>query len=411
MTPGCALLNNLLYESPLGSQLIMMYDSNKRLVTTVDFEPKDTSVEKGKYTLSLQLRHHSLKLLQGLKNTCLVMTVHLSKSISLDAYSSLHDAVLKGPKFSPRLVLRKGMNAPVFFPPLASLPDHVKAGDVLLGKASFGVSHTTQGRPYSVPASLTVGTLASSPKQKYDPLFAEVKEETEEKKEKKEETANEAAEKSVPDAKPSLEDKLRDMQLKYVSGLSDAKEQQAALEALLGAGLAQHKDHLPLLELQLTVLTKTSPQSYQEIISAVDQIVAQIHQKDLAAELYFPVNGDEKKQALQKKNKTLKNTLVNVLKIKAKALESLLEAHDSSSASTSQADLLSQFNETFALLQDWVEAKAASQIVELKVSHSKLQGKYGAGLTALGKEIAKSPTKALTQSRLKLFKQMGGFYL
>ena len=50
-------MSDLLYENPYGSQLWLLYDSNKQLVGTGDAYPEryTTKVEKGDYTLKLQV--------------------------------------------------------------------------------------------------------------------------------------------------------------------------------------------------------------------------------------------------------------------------------------------------------------------------------------------------------------------
>ena len=50
-------MSDLLYENPYGSQLWLLYDSNKQLVGAGDAYPEryTTKVEKGDYTLKLQV--------------------------------------------------------------------------------------------------------------------------------------------------------------------------------------------------------------------------------------------------------------------------------------------------------------------------------------------------------------------
>ena len=56
--PSAYLLNDLLYECPYGGQLWMLYNSNKQLICAGDSYPKmySTKLEKGDYTLKLQVR-------------------------------------------------------------------------------------------------------------------------------------------------------------------------------------------------------------------------------------------------------------------------------------------------------------------------------------------------------------------
>jgi tripeptidyl-peptidase-2 len=173
VTPGCSLFNHVLYESPLGSQLLMMFDANKSLVHTVDFEPKAVSIKQGKFTLRLQLRHEDLKTLEKLKNTTVEMDVVLAKPVSFDAYPSLTNALSKASKFNERQVIHKGGNVPVFFPQLDSVPEHVLPGDVLWGRANFG-NGSLPTRPASVPVFLAVGAANAAPKLQYENIFSQL---------------------------------------------------------------------------------------------------------------------------------------------------------------------------------------------------------------------------------------------
>ena len=57
MRVNAHLMSDLLYENPYGSQLWLLYDSNKQLVGAGDAYPEryTTKVEKGDYTLKLQV--------------------------------------------------------------------------------------------------------------------------------------------------------------------------------------------------------------------------------------------------------------------------------------------------------------------------------------------------------------------
>lgn len=73
----------MLYESPFASQLLVISDSNKRLVGTSDAFPETVSLGAGTFTVRAQVKHTSLSLLNGLKNMPLVLEHKLSKPVSV----------------------------------------------------------------------------------------------------------------------------------------------------------------------------------------------------------------------------------------------------------------------------------------------------------------------------------------
>lgn len=76
-------------------------------------------LEKGDYTIRLQVRHDKKELLDKVKDMPLLLRHKLSTALTLDAYDSHAQALVNGKKFMSRMML-PGQRLAVY---LATLPD------------------------------------------------------------------------------------------------------------------------------------------------------------------------------------------------------------------------------------------------------------------------------------------------
>ncbi|KFM79321.1 Tripeptidyl-peptidase 2, partial [Stegodyphus mimosarum] len=140
ITPTFPLLSELLYESEFESQLWMLFDSNKQFIGAGDAYPSKYSlkVEKGDYTLKLQVRHEERALLEKLSDVPMLICVKMQSSISVDIYDKHSQALINGKKINYQ-VLSPGTTVPLFLTPVANdkLPKNVAAGHYLLGSMTF----------------------------------------------------------------------------------------------------------------------------------------------------------------------------------------------------------------------------------------------------------------------------------
>lgn len=135
VTPLLPMLNDKIYEVEFESQLQMIFDANKRLVTTHDTFPDPVSLSEGDYVLRLQLRHKDRSALELLKNMALTLAIELSSAITVDTYSFTDDALrMNGPKGSKRMKVNTRAPLVVAEPAAADLPSFAVAGDRLLGE-------------------------------------------------------------------------------------------------------------------------------------------------------------------------------------------------------------------------------------------------------------------------------------
>ncbi|EKX54447.1 tripeptidyl peptidase II [Guillardia theta CCMP2712] len=137
VTPRASMFE-VLYDSPLDSQLWMIFDSNSQLMGSGDgLHTYDVSLPKGKYSLRLQLRHDSKSLLDSLKSLVLCLDFALAKELSCRAFASYGAAITNGEKLSKK-TLTRGERVRVFFTGPSDKVAGGKPGDVLLGSIACG---------------------------------------------------------------------------------------------------------------------------------------------------------------------------------------------------------------------------------------------------------------------------------
>lgn len=108
--------SNFLYEAEYDSQLWMLFDCNKQYLTSGDYDFKryPVKLEKGEYTLKLQVRHEKKSMLEVLSDTVIHLKQKLSTPITIECYSSVKEAFNDGKKFQS-CILQPGAQCPIFF--------------------------------------------------------------------------------------------------------------------------------------------------------------------------------------------------------------------------------------------------------------------------------------------------------
>ncbi|EDW01702.1 GH21590 [Drosophila grimshawi] len=94
------IFNELLYESEFESQMWMLFDVNKSLVATGDAHSQSfyTKLEKGEYTVRLQVRHEKRDLLEKISEATLIAAYKLPNMLSMDFYDSYNQCIVGGRK-------------------------------------------------------------------------------------------------------------------------------------------------------------------------------------------------------------------------------------------------------------------------------------------------------------------------
>lgn len=389
VTPQALLLNDRLYESAFESQLLLVYDSNKRFLGCTDAWPTPLKLKKGDYVVRLQVRHEDLALLQRMKSMPLAVDRKLEKPVSLKAYSSFNAALTAQGEHDPSRV--KGMTrAAVFFasPVDEKLPDFVKPGDLLLGAVTYGEpsvqaagKHTRGG--FTVQYAVTTGPPAAATKE-------------------------EEAEEDLRTPAEKLQESLRDAQIKHLETLRNWKNAQDH-KVLLAELLTKDPKHLPLhLETLAALESIKDPQEneeqeklrLQEIVTAADKLLESVDLDELARQLGRRVDKDDK-QAVRA-SKEWSKTRDAVVEASSKKITALAKLDEKSACAE-------QVAAAYKALGTWVDVTEA-KYARLTSLAERAAKNFGLALAALNKHIGeeKGPArKELLEERAELLQALG----
>lgn len=273
ITPIAPALQGVLYESAFESQLMLVFDGEKKLLGTSDAFPSSISVPKGPITIRLQVRHEDTKKLEALKDLTLWIERSLEKEIALACYESKASMMLSSDSFKKRL-LRKGSCASVFLvhPGDSKIPSSCKPGDLLFGSVTYESPETTLSgdgkRPGGFPVSLIVG-----PKPEKPPADPETPEPED-----------------VRTLEQKLSDSVRDLKISHLNKLTVKEKDEGQFETLCEKLEGEYPGHLPLLMTKLEYLdthegkntVKRSGERLLEVIAAAEACVSLIDQDDLS---------------------------------------------------------------------------------------------------------------------------------
>ncbi|XP_014208208.1 tripeptidyl-peptidase 2 isoform X2 [Copidosoma floridanum] len=142
ITPNAALLSDLLYENEYECQMWMIYNCNKQLICCGDAYPHKytlSKIEKGDYTLKLQVRHEKKELLDRLTEMPVLLTQKMSSQVSLDIYASQAQAIIGGKKIVSATI-PAGHTLPIYIAPLSNeskISKGATLGSYLQGSITF----------------------------------------------------------------------------------------------------------------------------------------------------------------------------------------------------------------------------------------------------------------------------------
>jgi tripeptidyl-peptidase II len=392
-TPIAPALQEVLYESTYESQMMLIYDGEKRYLGCVDAYPSSIAANKGSVCIQLQVRHNDQKMLEKLKDMTIWIERKLEKEISLSAYSNRED-LLEGKRGMKKRMLRKGLHAAVFFtePVTSKFPSTCKPGDVLIGSTSFCCGESSLPgdgkRPNGFPMTYTVGPKLDKPS---DPdAVAEPKDDR--------------------TSKERIEEAVRDLRVELLGKLSTTEKEKGDFETLYDELYEKYPTHAPLLMAKLKYLDSLEERSENlpKVVAAATEVVAQISEDDLA--LHFGRTIDKEDPQQVKKNKEME-------KQKGFLTEALARKAFAYSEMTTE-DAGEHFSKTLDALKAWVDIDSNGKYAGLALERDCRADRYGLALKRVNKLLAKTNGKDtggvrplsradLIEKRVKIFEHLG----
>lgn len=151
-------LSCVLYESEFESQLWMLFDNNKMMLQSGDAYSSSSyfKLDKGDYTIKLQVRHEKKDLLEKVNETVLQASFKMANSLNLDIYKSFNNAVIANNKKITSFPMTGGSTKPIFVAPLATEKITKNAvpqsswleGQIIFAKDELGRKVDTQAFQY-----------------------------------------------------------------------------------------------------------------------------------------------------------------------------------------------------------------------------------------------------------------------
>ena len=250
--PRVQSLHDQIYDSPLDSMLWRLDSADRSgggggAVLAYGGAMHDTSsvkLRKGKYTLSLLLRHPLPSQLEALKDLPMMLRLDLPKAAECKVFSSRGAASSAGHgdgiKPMGDVWLRRGAHRNLYVAtPTASLPAWVAPGDALVGSLSVdkGAKAVTKLPLY----------YEAPPHPKKE--SGDKEEGGGDKKEEEDEGATEAekAAKAMEEDEKELGKAILEAKLARLKALRTSKASAERYDALCEPLMAEHRSHLPLL--------------------------------------------------------------------------------------------------------------------------------------------------------------------
>ncbi len=387
VTIGLPAFEGLLYDSPLEGQEWQVFDTHKQLITTGDMYPAAVSLDKGEYTIRLELRHADPEVLEEYKTAVLAVDRDLSKSIPIGTSAN------RSSEFSPTW-LDPGETTSVFLtgPQADALPEEAEPGNVLRGTMQYVDSpdggEGAASRPDGYPVSFVI------PPQPAD---------------------DESTPEATTDPKESLAERLQrellDSRIKQLSELEWPRDEELFAE-LTRSIRADHPD----AEQQIRVATlhlldgEDREEHLSDVIAAADDVIDTIQPKKLTRLLAQNAVPDRPAAVQRKKEaEEQRDILADALYRKGRALaHQELPEVVAKHPIEDQAALDTAFEETFQQLARWVDTTEEEYYL-LHIRRDRRRGRHGAALKELNKHIddTSPPTHLQREKRRDLYELLG----
>ncbi|XP_023932445.1 tripeptidyl-peptidase 2 [Lingula anatina] len=387
ITPDCSLLSDFLYESEYQSQLWMLFDQNKQCLGMGDAYPEkekyNVKLEKGEYTIRLQIRHFKQDLLERIKDLPMLIHHKLTPTITVDTYHNAANAMIGGKKFQCFL-LKKGYKYPVFIAPIPDdkLPKGVAAGHFLSGTISLAKDEL--GKKADVyPFKYTVTEVAK----------------------KNNNNKNNGKDKKEKTKEQEYAEALRDLKLSWMPKLDNS---QTIFEDLL----QDFPDHLPLYMARLQSLDNEQERLKRlpSILAAAQEVTSRIDQNALLA--YYGMKTDARPEAATIKSEMdkQKGMLVDALGRLGCAQADIVMGKAEQPPEGDTEDLpevtLDDLTATFYELQKFIDINDL-KVSQFVVRHALAHKHYGRALKVLQKQNDEKNTKENDLKIIEIYRTLG----
>ena len=360
-------LQGKLYESAYESQLMLIYDSEKRLLGTADSWPSAIKAPKGDVLIRLQIRHGNPSMLEKLRDLEVWIERKLSKDIELSVYPT-HESKMAGKGHFRKRILRKGSFASVIIaePDRSKLQSGVKCGDIIEGSITYEAGSPdlpgTGKRPDGYQVQYIVGpkmeARAAADAKGVAPELPD--------------------ERSVQER---IDEAVRALKVTELKNLSKSDKDKDKFEEAYTAFRIQYPEHLPLLCAGLNFYDhKERREKYLEkVVEVADSIIHLIPEAELAAHFGLVYDQEDPKSCKEHKEmEEKKKFLIEALARKARAV-----ADDGKSPS-------SRFDDALKHLSRWLDVDSDLKYAVLIIERGERAGRMGAVLKLLNDLLKKN---------------------
>lgn len=377
LTIRAPVLCDLLYESNYESQMWLVYDSRKKLVSKGDFRPKPITLPQGSYTIKYQVKHEDIKALERLKNMNIVARRNLTKKVGLSCFKTYQSA-LENSNVVSKFDIGSGQRKAVFI----RLPEDFSVIYKALPKK------VGKGKAYKFTGELTVLSLNGTGSSKVEiPIFVNdifyPKSDSKDKKSvKKTESFDVSKEHNYA-------------LVKWLSGLKPEEFNQAF--EVYGKSLVDNDSKnvsVILIQLKNAVSEAkacSSPDAKLELLHKVvdlsDKIFNSLDLQDLASHLGKKVQEDAESVAKNEEIQKSKESLQEALLRKSLAMLEIRKI------SLTQVDFSmdtweSDWKAHLSMLKSWVDLEKETKFQIVHIQSLLLSGKLGLALKYVSKAIS-----------------------
>jgi tripeptidyl-peptidase-2 len=395
-TPRAPALQEVLYESTYESQLILVFDGDKKYLGFSDAYAQSVTAPKGTVVIRMQVRHDDPDMLEKLKDMTIWIERKLEKEIALSAFETRENLLIGGKQTMRKRTLKKGSCSSVFFtePAIPKLPSACKSGDVLMGAVFFGGAESSLPGEGKRPGGFPITYMVGPKIEKAASAEGEVAEPKDER---------------TPEER--MFEAIRDVKVDQLGKLTTSEKESGKFEELFAALNKEYSDHVPLLMASLKHIDghKKRSDMLTQLVEAADKVIARISEDELA--LHFGKKLDKEDPEKVKINKEME-------KKKGYLVESLVrKAHAVSEMQTS--DAAPQFEVVLSTLKAWVDIDASNgKYATLAIERDYRAGRHGAALKRINKLLSKPSkdsnggSKTLSKSdllekRSQIFEKLG----